>query len=45
MKIKKVVCAPGKTGFFFDDQKAIKLVLKTMVLSILALLKLLVSSK
>ena len=24
MKIKKVVCAPGKTGFFFDDQKAIK---------------------
>lgn len=25
MKIKKVVCAPGKTGFFFDDQKAIKL--------------------
>ena len=25
MKIKNVVCAPGKTGFFFDDQKAIKL--------------------
>ncbi|GAD05067.1 methylaspartate ammonia-lyase [Porphyromonas crevioricanis] len=25
MKIKKVICAPGKTGFFFDDQKAIKL--------------------
>ena len=25
MKITKVVCAPGKTGFFFDDQKAIKL--------------------
>lgn len=24
MKIQKVVCAPGKTGFFFDDQKAIK---------------------
>lgn len=24
MKIIKVVCAPGKTGFFFDDQKAIK---------------------
>lgn len=24
MKIKKVVCAAGKTGFFFDDQKAIK---------------------
>lgn len=24
MKVKKVVCAPGKTGFFFDDQKAIK---------------------
>lgn len=24
MKIKKVICAPGKTGFFFDDQKAIK---------------------
>ena len=25
MKIKNVVCAAGKTGFFFDDQKAIKL--------------------
>lgn len=24
MKIIKVLCAPGKTGFFFDDQKAIK---------------------
>lgn len=24
MKIKKIICAPGKTGFFFDDQKAIK---------------------
>lgn len=24
MKITKLVCAPGKTGFFFDDQKAIK---------------------
>ena len=24
MKIKKVICAPGKTGFYFDDQKAIK---------------------
>ena len=24
MKIVRVVCAPGKTGFFFDDQKAIK---------------------
>ena len=24
MKIKKIVCAPGKTGFYFDDQKAIK---------------------
>ena len=24
MKIKQVVCAPGRTGFFFDDQKAIK---------------------
>lgn len=24
MKIKKVACAAGKTGFFFDDQKAIK---------------------
>lgn len=24
MKIKEIVCAPGKTGFFFDDQKAIK---------------------
>lgn len=24
MKIKKVVCAPGRTGFFFDDQRAIK---------------------
>jgi len=25
MKIKNVICAAGKTGFFFDDQKAIKL--------------------
>ena len=33
MKIKKVICAKGKTGFFFDDQKAIKSGLKTMVLS------------
>ncbi|MDR3122531.1 MAG: methylaspartate ammonia-lyase [Treponema sp.] len=24
MKITKVVCAPGRTGFFFDDQRAIK---------------------
>jgi methylaspartate ammonia-lyase len=24
MKIKDLICAPGKTGFFFDDQKAIK---------------------
>lgn len=24
MKIKDIICAPGKTGFFFDDQKAIK---------------------
>ena len=24
MKIQKVVCSAGKTGFFFDDQKAIK---------------------
>ena len=24
MKILDVICAPGKTGFFFDDQKAIK---------------------
>ena len=24
MKIVKAVCAPGRTGFFFDDQKAIK---------------------
>lgn len=24
MKIAKVVCAPGRTGFYFDDQKAIK---------------------
>ena len=24
MKIKDIVCAAGKTGFFFDDQKAIK---------------------
>ena len=25
MKIVDVVCAPGRTGFYFDDQKAIKL--------------------
>lgn len=25
MKIKKVLCSPGLTGFYFDDQKAIKL--------------------
>ena len=24
MKIEKVICAPGRTGFYFDDQKAIK---------------------
>lgn len=24
MKIKKLICAPGRTGFFFDDQVAIK---------------------
>lgn len=24
MKIVKVICAPGKTGFYFDDQQAIK---------------------
>lgn len=24
MKIKKIVCSKGKTGFYFDDQKAIK---------------------
>ena len=24
MKISKVICSAGKTGFFFDDQKAIK---------------------
>jgi methylaspartate ammonia-lyase len=24
MKIVRVVCAPGRTGFFFDDQRAIK---------------------
>jgi methylaspartate ammonia-lyase len=24
MKIVKAICAPGKTGFFFDDQRAIK---------------------
>lgn len=24
MKIKNIVCAPGRTGFYFDDQKAIK---------------------
>lgn len=25
MKIVKAVCSPGRTGFFFDDQRAIKL--------------------
>lgn len=24
MKIKNVVCSPGRTGFYFDDQRAIK---------------------
>jgi len=24
MKIKKMVCSPAMTGFFFDDQAAIK---------------------
>jgi methylaspartate ammonia-lyase len=24
MKIKKVICAPGRSSFFFDDQRAIK---------------------
>lgn len=29
MKITKVICAKGRTGFYFDDQKAIKLGAKT----------------
>lgn len=29
MKIKQIILSPGKTGFFFDDQKAIKLGAKT----------------
>ncbi len=29
MKIKKLVCAPGSTGFYFDDQQAIKAGAKT----------------
>ena len=24
MKIQKMICSAGKTGFYFDDQKAIK---------------------
>ena len=24
MKIKDIVCSPGRTGFYFDDQRAIK---------------------
>ena len=24
MKIKKIICSGGRTGFFFDDQRAIK---------------------
>ena len=24
MRIEKVICAPGRTGFYFDDQRAIK---------------------
>ena len=24
MKIEKVICSKGRTGFYFDDQKAIK---------------------
>lgn len=24
MRIERVICAPGRTGFFFDDQRAIK---------------------
>lgn len=24
MRIKQLICAPGRTGFYFDDQKAIK---------------------
>lgn len=24
LKIKEVICAPGRTGFYFDDQRAIK---------------------
>jgi methylaspartate ammonia-lyase len=24
MKIKEVICSPGRTGFYFDDQRAIK---------------------
>ncbi|MEF9984432.1 MAG: methylaspartate ammonia-lyase [Oscillospiraceae bacterium] len=29
MKIKKIICSGGRTGFFFDDQKAIKAGAKT----------------
>ncbi len=29
MKIKKIICSGGRTGFFFDDQKAIKMGAKT----------------
>ena len=28
-KIKDVICAPGLTGFYFDDQKAVKAGAKT----------------
>ena len=24
MKIQKIICSSGRTGFFFDDQRAIK---------------------
>ncbi len=29
MKIKQLICSPGRTGFFFDDQRAIKQGAKT----------------
>jgi methylaspartate ammonia-lyase len=29
MKIKQLICSPGRTGFYFDDQKAIKQGAKT----------------
>ena len=41
MKITKVICSKGRTGFFFDDQRAIKkgAVSDQMLMNLIGLMK------